>query len=152
MAGEKLAKMIQECARKAANSNDKTDFILGEVVSTNPLEIRVDNKFVLGERFLLLSALCKKKVLDLSPFANTITNLIFHVVESAKITYQDNEGEEQNCSVKADRNAKLHLEEALLWDDLQKGEKVRMLRVSSGQLYYVLEREEENDADNIKRV
>ena len=57
MAGEKLARMIQESARKAANSNDKTDFIPGEVISTDPLKIKVDNKFVLDERFLLLSAL-----------------------------------------------------------------------------------------------
>ena len=152
MAGEKLARMIQESARKAANSNDKTDFIPGEVISTDPLKIKVDNKFVLDERFLLLSALCKRKALDLSSFENTIINLILDVVESADITYQDEEGEEQDCSIKVDRKVTLRLGEMILWDDLQRGEKVRMLRVSSGQLYYVLEREEENGTDHIRRV
>ena len=90
--------------------------------------------------------------MDLSSFENTIINLILDVVESADITYQDEEGEEQDCSIKVDRKVTLPLGEMILWDDLQRGEKVRMLRVSSGQLYYVLEREEENGTDHIRRV
>lgn len=152
MAGEKLVRIIQESAKKAANSADKTDFIRGEVVSVEPLQIKVDNKFILDESFLLLSMLCKKRVLDLTLFADAITDLVLDVVEGTKIIYFDCDGEEQESHVEVNRNIKVQLGEVVLWDDLQVGEKVRMLRVSSGQLYYVLEREKEDGTENIRRI
>lgn len=152
MAGEKLVRIIQESAKKAANSADKTDFIRGEVVSDKPLQIKVDNKFTLDENFLLVSVLCKKKVLDLTFFSDVLTNLVMDVVEGTKITYFDCDGEEQDSHIEVDRNIKVQLGEVLLWDDLQIGEKVRMLRVSSGQLYYVLEREKEDGTEHSGRI
>ena len=58
MAGERLAKMINECKTPESKL---TDLVFGNVTSASPLRIRVHNS-ALGElsgNFLMLSSLCR---------------------------------------------------------------------------------------------
>lgn len=88
MQGEKLLQTLQNVAKP--NVNDLTDLVYGEVISESPLEIKIDNRFIVGESFLILSVLCQR---------------------------------------------------VSWWEGLKVGDRVRMLRVSQGQLFYVMEKE-----------
>lgn len=88
MQGEKLVQTLRGIAKPTVN--DLTDLVYGEVVSENPLEIKVDNRFIVGEGFLILSVLCQR---------------------------------------------------VSWWEGLKIGDRVRMLRVNQGQLFYVMENE-----------
>ena len=89
MVGNKLLKIMQEVGKMPAG--ETTDLLFGVVTSISPLKIKIDNRFEVDEKFLILSALVKK---------------------------------------------------THLWRGLIVGDKVRLLRVNQGQMFYVLEREE----------
>lgn len=93
MAGNKLIRIMQKAGRTP--NEEKTDLLFGEVVSIAPLQIKVDNRFIVGSEFLVLSALVKEKKVG----------------------------------------------EMVLWEGLLVGDKVRLLRVNNGQLFYVMEKE-----------
>jgi hypothetical protein len=103
MAGEQLARMIKDCK---PNETDLSDMVYGLVTNTSPLTIRVDNRFSITNRHLILSQMVR-------PLAVTI---------SVTIDGQTGSGSAQ------------------VFRSLQSGDRVRMLRVSKGQKYYVLDR------------
>lgn len=67
MAGEKIAKLLHDVSNKATQSNKVTDLVYGEVISTSPLQIKVDSRYIITEDFLLLSGLCIQKTMDDTP-------------------------------------------------------------------------------------
>jgi hypothetical protein len=96
MAGNKLVKIMQDAGKMP--NGETTDLLFGVVTSVVPLKIKIDSRFEVDEKFLILSALVKETT-------------------SA-------------------------LPDILLWRGLRVGDKVRVLRVNKGQMFYVLEREE----------
>ena len=106
MAGEKLVNLIRQGAKNAIPPSSLTDMLFGTVTSINPIKVKIDNRFEVGESFLVLPHFCFKKEIEFMPD-----------VEEAKL------------------NSKL-----LLWDDLQPNESLTLLRCSSGQKYFVLDR------------
>lgn len=88
MQGEKLLEVLRKTGKP--NVNDLVDLVYGEVVSEDPLQIKVDNRFIVDESFLILSVLCQR---------------------------------------------------VSWWEGLKAGDRVRMLRVNQGQLFYVMEKE-----------
>ena len=94
MVGNKLLKIMQEAGKMP--TGETTDLLFGVVTSVSPLKIKIDNRFEVDEKFLILSALVKETVLP----------------------------------------------DIFLWRGLIVGDKVRVLRVNQGQMFYVLEREE----------
>ncbi|WEL49192.1 DUF2577 domain-containing protein [Enterococcus casseliflavus] len=80
--------------------------VYGVVTSTSPLTIRVDNRFSITSRHLILSQMVR-------PLSVTI---------SVTIDGKTGTGSSQ------------------VFRSLQSGDRVRMLRVSKGQKYYVLDR------------
>lgn len=97
MAGNKLLKIMQEAGKMSAG--ETTDLLFGVVTSVSPLKIKIDNRFEVDEKFLILSALVKETTISALP-------------------------------------------DIILWRGLRVGDKVRVLRVNQGQMFYVLEREE----------
>ena len=65
MAGEKFVDIMQKIARDSAGSNSMTDILYGVVTSVSPLKIKVDNRFEISAKFLVLSSLVKKKTVTL---------------------------------------------------------------------------------------
>ena len=59
MAGEQLIKIMKSLA--ADSMKDLPDLMYGEVTALNPMQILVDNRFILDESFLVISQLCKPK-------------------------------------------------------------------------------------------
>jgi len=107
MAGEQLARLIKDCQTK---EGELSDLVYGVVTSTTPLTIRVDNRFSVGSRHLLLSQM--------------VRNLSLPVTVSVTVNGESGQG---TGTVQVFR-------------PLQTGDRVKMLRVSKGQKYYVLER------------
>lgn len=101
MDGNRLLKVIGEVAKKG--SEHQADLVYGEVINLNPLQIKVDNRFIIGSEFITLSALCRDHTI--------IVNIA---------------GEDSIIEI---------------WKGLRLHDKVRMLRVHEGQMFYVIEKE-----------
>jgi hypothetical protein len=100
MAGSKLINIIQNAGKMS--TGETTDLLFGDVTSISPLKIKIDNRFEVDEKFLILSTLVKETTISALP-------------------------------------------DIILWRGLRVGDKVRVLRVNKGQMFYVMEREEEID-------
>lgn len=73
-----LVQLIKKTAMDAFRASKPTDIVFGEVISINPLKVRVDQKKVLDEDFLIPSGLWKKqtftvKTSDVSGHVHTVT-------------------------------------------------------------------------------
>lgn len=142
MAGYKLVKIMQDAARQP--SGETTDMLFGVVISLAPLQIDIGNGVVIDEKFLLLSALCKEKTIPMPAVTDPAhTHLIAaFTTENGRVgqTDEHNHSVTQKTTNLATTN--ISIPDVTLWRGLIVGDKVRMLRVSKGQLFYVLEREE----------
>lgn len=63
MAGSKLVKIMQEAGKPP--TGEITDLLFGVVTSVSPLKIKIDNRFEVDEKFLILSALVKETVINI---------------------------------------------------------------------------------------
>ena len=134
MAGNKLVKIMQEAGK--APSGETTDLLFGVVTSVSPLKIKIDNRFEVDEKFLILSALVKETVIKIpTRDANN------HRHEIPQSTTQSG-GSPPHSHIILAYNTNNALPDILLWRGLRVGDKVRILRVNKGQQFFVLEREE----------
>ena len=122
MAGERLVKLMQETAKGMNPETGKTDIVRGIVINTEPLKIMVEKGFELDEAFLLLSPFCIEKKI-----VNGDVVQIPHTHTIASQTANE---------------AVVNFQAILLWRGLEQNDRVLMLRVANGNLYYVLQREE----------
>ena len=126
-------------------------FITGEVVSINPLQIKIDDKTTLDEDSLLLSATVKETWIDIPTTTGTAagedngTDGVFmhrhHIVGETEEANDGGQGA-QNHKHQIDIYTKYDLPKIRLWRGLIVGDIVRLLKVQDGQFYFVLEREE----------
>lgn len=101
MDGNRLLNVIRQASKNTNGA--ETDLVYGQVISTNPLQIKVDNRFVVDAEFITLSALCKDKTIIIKVGAEDV------IIQ--------------------------------VWKGLAVNDKVRMLKVHSGQMFYVIEKE-----------
>jgi len=134
MAGNKLLKIMQEAGKIPAG--ETTDLLFGEVTSVSPLKIKIDNRFEVDEKFLILSALVKETVIKIPEREE---NKHSHVIPQHTTSAA---GEGPHTHTIPQMNTLSALPDILLWRGLIVGDKVRVLRVNQGQMFYVLEREE----------
>ncbi len=134
MAGNKLVKIMQEAGK--APSGETTDLLFGVVTSVSPLKIKIDNRFEVDEKFLILSALVKKTVIKIPEREE---NKHSHVIPQHTTSPA---GEGPHTHTIPEMSTYSALPDILLWRGLIVGDKVRVLRVNQGQMFYVLEREE----------
>lgn len=160
MAGERLINIMNQV--KKEDKSDTTDMMFGVVTSINPLKIKVENRFEITEEFIMLSAMCKEMTVNIFAHAHEITTSVevadahthgtpvgttgatavgdhgthTHTIPAATT---DSDGAHTHAATSSENEK---LTSVTLWRGLEVNDKVRMLRVSKGQLYYVLEREE----------
>ncbi len=134
MAGNKLLKIMQEASKMP--TGETTDLLFGVVTSVSPLKIKIDNRFEVDEKFLILSALVKETVIKIPEREE---NKHSHVIPQHTTSAA---GEGPHTHTIPQMNTLLALPDILLWRGLIVGDKVRVLRVNQGQMFYVLEREE----------
>lgn len=117
--GHKMAEMMRRAGRTP--QNEVVDLVEGEVISVNPLKVKVDQR-ELSETFLILGALCKETHIYTD---NIIKHNHVHVVTSI------------STSLPKDDDFDI-----MLWRGLRVGDIVMMLKVARGQKYYILQRKE----------
>lgn len=115
MAGEKLVKIMRQMNKESGKSSAMVGLVFGEVLSIAPLEIRIDSRFNITEEFIMLSNLCKEKSFQIE-----------------QLTVIDNSPNPHTHGTK--------ITDVQMWRGIQVGDKLRMLRVGEGQLFYALER------------
>jgi hypothetical protein len=143
MAGNKLIQTIQSMAKPPIG--ETTDLLFGEVTSVSPLKIRVDNRFEVDEQFLILSALVKDTVINIPAIDASYRDdkQHSHVIPATVTLSIDSDDESVGHNHKISSwNTQLSLPSIRLWRGLIVGDKVRLLRVNNGQMFYVIEREE----------
>jgi len=134
MAGNKLLKIMQEASKMP--TEETTDLLFGVVTSVSPLKIKIDNRFEVDEKFLILSALVKETVIKIPEREE---NKHLHVIPEHTTSPA---GDGPHTHTIPQMNTYSALPSILLWRGLIVGDKVRVLRVNQGQMFYVLEREE----------
>lgn len=124
-------------------------FLTGEVIAINPLRIKINEKFILDENSLLLSATVKETWIDI-PTTNGAeasedggTDGVFmhrhHIVAETELA-NDGQGADHKHAINI--YTKYDLPKIRLWRGLIVGDVVRLLKVQDGQFYFILEREE----------
>lgn len=119
--GHRLVQAMRQAGRTP--QNEIVDIVVGEVISINPLKVRVEKR-ELTESFLILGALCKES----------------HIYTSniKKLNHRHIIGEQETNPV-SPHDADYDI---MLWRGLVVGDRVLMLKVGQGQKYYILQREE----------
>lgn len=161
MAGNRLIQTIQSMAKPPVG--ETTDLLFGEVTSVSPLKIRVDNRFEVDSQFLILSELVKEKVITIDshnhnvPSYETLNETIGahnHNIAAHETSEEEDHTHDIASLISDDSGLSTHkhgvssvntskeLTKITLWRGLRVGDKVRLLRVSNGQMYYIIEREE----------
>jgi len=143
MAGNKLLKIMQEAGKMPAE--ETTDLLFGVVTSVSPLKIKIDNRFEVGEEFLILSALVKETVINIPAIDVSYREDKQHshvIPATVTLSVDSNNNPVHHDHKIAPWKTELALPSIRLWRGLIVGDKVRVLRVNQGQMFYVLEREE----------
>lgn len=149
MMGSRLVKIIQEAGK--VNPSENVDLLFGLVTSVKPLKIKIDNRFEVGEDFLILSAFVKETIIKV-PFREDVEHT--HTMEPSLgevsgvspagnvIFTHTGGGGGESVDLSHTHKINMAMPEIMLWRGLEKGDKVRVLRVAGGQMFYVIEREE----------
>lgn len=132
MAGNKLIKIMQDAGKSPVS--ESTDLLFGDVISISPLKLKIDNRFEVDEKFIILSALVKETIIKI-PQREEYTHI--HVIPE-----HHTQTASKHTHVIPEMKTRAALPDILLWRGLRVGDKVRVLRINKGQMFYVLEREE----------
>jgi hypothetical protein len=132
MAGEQLIDTFAKMVRNGEESTSRTDLMYGTVVSVSPIVIDVlgESAMRLTQTFIELSPLCIEKTVKI-PSWNTVSN-----TPSPPEPPQPPGGP---SGVDAHWHT-IPAHECIVWRGLQPGDRVIMLRVNSGNKYYVIQR------------
>lgn len=148
--GDKLVRCMREAAKKVNPSSKSTDIMYGVVQKVSPLTVLVDNRLALTEEFLILSPFCYKASFDLTVESHThsVSVSMGKISQSDHIhqTKEDPTEAAGGFSITPSASASAqsaggHKISVTLWDDLDIGDKLVMLRVQEGQAYLILYRD-----------
>lgn len=142
MPGERFINIMQRAAKGVNPETDKADIVMGVVTSTAPLLIKVENRFEVGEDFLLLSPFCFAFTAKLAINLSHTHSVEQPTVEkNDPLLYPDvSEHDHQITEIVVSTSGGSQEQEIELWPGLQVGDVVRMLRIANGQKFYVLDR------------
>ena len=119
-----LLQTIKQAAQEAATAGRPFQFSFGEVITTNPLSIRVEQRMTLTESFFILTRAVVDHYVDIT---------VSHVTENRAGGGGDAEFASHNHDYAGRKKILVH-------NGLQVGEKVILLQQAGGQQYVVLDR------------
>lgn len=122
MLGTGIINIMKDAAKP--KQGDTTDLVLGQVTSVKPLVIRVDDRYDLTEKFLILSTLVRDFEVDMT---------VDHLTEKSSGGGGDSAYAAHDHQYVGRKTFLVHL-------GLVVGEKVMLLRVQNGQKFIVLDR------------
>lgn len=119
-----LLQTIKQAAQDAANASKPFCFAFGEVITVNPLSIRMEQKATLSESFFILTRAVVDHYVDIT---------VSHVTENRGGGGGYAEFASHNHDYKGKKKIMVH-------NGLKVGEKVILLQQAGGQQYIVLDR------------
>lgn len=124
--------------RKAGQTpqNEIVDIVIGEVTSVSPLKIKIENR-ELTESFLIVGALCKETHI----YTDNIKKYD-HKHSVPETTTRSASNHSHGVDARDTDSPHSGNFDIMLWRGLRIGDRVLMLKVSRGQKYYILQREE----------
>lgn len=129
-----IADSIKRLAKGVMDSSQLTDIGFGIVESANPLKIRVNQKMLLTDEYLILTNAVKEHSVDIS---------VSWTTEDEKEHVHGN-GNNGNPTDKTEHKHELKgRKKIIIHNGLTVGEKVLLLRTQGGQNYVVIDRVDE---------
>ena len=145
-----MIKHIIDIAERVCKRFD-VGFIYGEVISVQPLQIRVDDRYVIDETFIVLSGFCKETIIKIPNNKDyEHVHLIKGTTKNTKValtttatmglsgpaTVTDASGHTHEIEFDSQKA----LPDILLWRGLRKGDKVHLIRFTQASIHFVIER------------
>lgn len=170
-AGDRLINTMKKVSQKANPTTKNTDLVYGVVQKVSPLTVLIDNRLELTEEFLILSPFCYKTSFSFSISSHSHSVSVNpisqedHSHEVGDIAIKNHKhkvdskdtseaGAQSVTGIKTKTaggfnitptascgNAGGHKVSITLWDNLDIGDKLVMLRVAEGQAYMILYRD-----------
>lgn len=119
-----LVELIKEAALNANEASGPVKVVFGEVISANPLQIRVEQKLELPAEFFVLTRAVTDHYVDMS---------VSHVTENRA-------GGSGYAEFQSHNHDYIGRKKFMVHNGLQVGEQVILLQVQGGQKYIVLDR------------
>lgn len=138
-----IATSVQRLAKNVMNASQLTDLRLGVVESVNPLKIRLDQKTVFTDEYLILTNAVKDHAVDISVSWATEEDDYLNPVHT-----HGNGNNGLPTTSTTDFDTKHHHDikgrkRIIIHNGLTVGEKVLLLRTQGGQYYIVIDRVDE---------
>lgn len=134
-AGSMLAEAIKQLSVHAVNSTSPIQFSFGVVETANPLTIRINQKMVLPDAFLILTNAVKDHSVDITvSWTTEVENQ--HKHGNGNNGKPTDAGDEHKHGISGRKKI-------TIYNGLTAGEKVLLLRVQGGQSYVVIDRVDE---------
>ena len=129
--GRKLAQLMIKASQP--KPSQQVDFVIGQVTSVKPLKVKV-GKVELTETFLVVGALCKETTIKFLTNGNDKHQITIneHSTSSAS----------NHTHTVLAFDTTTTLPDITLWRGLKVGDIVYMIKLSSGQKYFIMQREE----------
>ena len=124
MSGERLLGIMRKTGAQAIPPESRTDILYETVTSISPLKVSIDNRFEVTQDFLTLSPFCYDHIITFNEDEAHTHTVETYYGEKTTSTYP---GKQISVTV---------------WQGLRVGDKVRLLRYRSGQMFYILDKGE----------
>lgn len=124
-----LLKVIKRASREASEASGPSDFVFGKVISTDPLQIQVDQKLILTKAQLVLT----RSVTDFD------TKVTLKKSDGWK-TEERAGGSLAEAFASHDHDIELNEVKIKVHNALKPGEEVILLKKKGGQKYLVIDR------------
>lgn len=122
MRNSSVVNVLRTLVKQTVDANNPADLLFGVVESENPLAIKLEDKRILDEDFLLLSDMVRDYEVDIE---------VSHVTENTG-------GGSGEAAFSSHCHKYKGRKKIKVYNGLKKGEKVVILKRSGGQLFYVL--------------
>lgn len=128
-----FAQLLKGFVKTTVEGTQPMDFTFGTVTSTNPLQITIGQKLVLGDAFLILTNAVRDHSVDITVNWTTVDD-----------THKHGNGNNGKDTAETTHNHKIQGRKKItIHNGLTIGEKVLLLRAQGGQNYIVIDRVDE---------
>lgn len=111
-----MVEYIKEICLQAIETLTFSDFVFGEVISENPISVKISDKLILNESQLI--------------FSKNVTDFVF---EQTREPLFPND-------ISLDNEDFKKREKVIVYNHLKAGEKVVLIKAFGGQLYFIVDR------------
>lgn len=129
-----MIEVMKKIAEQVFESMKPTTIIYGTIEKVSPLEIRIDQKKVLKEEDLILSHFLRDYHVDI-----TISHKTESIYESWDTTHSHPDAGTSAIPTEHKHEYKGR-KKILIHNGLRNNEKVALIRIQGGQMYYVIDR------------